>query len=58
MVAYAAGYVYGRSDNPNGRELETCLAALEGGGAALAFSSRAWPPPLPSSRSFALPVIM
>lgn len=37
--SYAAGYVYSRSDNPNRQALETCLAALEGGAAALAFSS-------------------
>jgi cystathionine gamma-synthase len=36
---YAAGFVYARSDNPNRRALEECLAGLEGGVAALAFSS-------------------
>ena len=36
---YQDGFVYGRSDNPNRRELEACLAALEGGAAALAFAS-------------------
>jgi cystathionine gamma-synthase len=36
---YPAGYVYGRSDNPNRRTLEACLAVLEGGAAACAFSS-------------------
>jgi cystathionine gamma-synthase len=36
---YAAGFVYARSDNPNRRALEECLAGLEGGSAALAFSS-------------------
>lgn len=37
--SYPAGFVYGRSDNPNRQALETCLAALEGGAAALAFAS-------------------
>lgn len=32
-------YIYGRVDNPNRRELETCLAALEGGETAIAFAS-------------------
>jgi cystathionine gamma-synthase len=36
---YHAGYVYGRSDNPNRRALEACLAMLEGGAAACVFSS-------------------
>lgn len=36
---YPAGFVYSRSDNPNRRTLEECLAGLEGGAAALAFSS-------------------
>jgi cystathionine gamma-synthase len=36
---YPAGFVYGRSDNPNRRALEECLAALEAGAAALAFAS-------------------
>jgi cystathionine gamma-synthase len=36
---YPAGFVYGRSDNPNRRAVEACLAALEGGEAALAFAS-------------------
>ena len=35
------GYIYGRSANPNREQLETCLAALEGGAAAIAFSSGA-----------------
>ena len=35
------GYIYGRSANPNREQLETCLAALEGGIAAIAFSSGA-----------------
>ena len=39
MVAMPWATSMGRSDNPNRRELETCLTALEGGGAALAFSS-------------------
>jgi cystathionine gamma-synthase len=37
--SYTDGFVYGRSDNPNRRALEECLAALEGGAMALAFSS-------------------
>ncbi|HEY1992267.1 MAG TPA: aminotransferase class I/II-fold pyridoxal phosphate-dependent enzyme [Gammaproteobacteria bacterium] len=36
-----AGYIYGRSANPNRDQLETCLAALEGGSSAIAFSSGA-----------------
>jgi cystathionine gamma-synthase len=36
---YPAGFVYARSDNPNRRAVEACLAALEGGAAALAFAS-------------------
>ena len=37
--AYPGGYVYTRSENPNRKALETCLAALEAGAAAAAFSS-------------------
>jgi len=33
------GYLYGRANNPNREALEEALAALEGGAAALAFSS-------------------
>jgi cystathionine gamma-synthase len=33
------GYIYSRSANPNREQLETCLAALEGGAAAMAFAS-------------------
>lgn len=33
------GYLYGRTNNPNRENLEKALAALEGGAAALAFSS-------------------
>jgi cystathionine gamma-synthase len=33
------GYIYGRSANPNREQLEACLAALEGGAAAMAFAS-------------------
>ena len=33
------GFIYARSDNPTRRELETSLAALEGGEAAIAFAS-------------------
>ena len=36
---YPGGFVYARSGNPNRRALEACLAALEGGAAAAAFSS-------------------
>lgn len=37
--SYRAGYVYSRDTNPNRAALERCLAALEGGAAALAFAS-------------------
>jgi cystathionine gamma-synthase len=33
------GYVYSRTDNPNRKALEECLAALEDGAAAVAFAS-------------------
>ncbi len=33
------GYIYNRTDNPNRKSLETLLATLENGAAALAFSS-------------------
>jgi len=36
---YPSGFSYSRDDNPNRRALEECLASLEGGGEALAFSS-------------------
>src|SRR5436190_19824071 len=36
---YPRGFSYSREDNPNRRALEECLAALEGGREALAFSS-------------------
>jgi len=36
---YPRGYSYSREDNPNRRELEECLAALESGTQALCFSS-------------------
>ena len=36
---YPLGYVYSRDNNPNRRALEQCLADLEGGTQALAFSS-------------------
>ena len=36
---YPTGFSYSREDNPNRRALEECLAALEGGTEALAFSS-------------------
>ena len=37
--SYPRGYSYSRSANPNREALEKCLAALEGGAAATAFSS-------------------
>ena len=37
--SYRAGFVYSRYTNPNRSALERCLAALEGGAAAAAFSS-------------------
>jgi cystathionine gamma-synthase len=37
--SYPRGYVYSRTNNPNREALEKCLAALEGGAAAAAFSS-------------------
>ncbi len=37
--SYPSGYDYTRSGNPNREALETCLADLEGGAAAAAFSS-------------------
>lgn len=37
--SYRAGYVYSRETNPNRAALEQCLAALEGGAGAAAFSS-------------------
>ncbi len=37
--SYPQGFSYGRENNPNREALEKCLAALEGGAAALAFSS-------------------
>lgn len=36
---YPRGYVYSRDNNPNRRALEQCLADLEGGAEAIAFSS-------------------
>lgn len=36
---YPLGFSYSRDDNPNRRQLEQCVAALEGGKEALAFSS-------------------
>ena len=36
---YSRGFVYSRTDNPNRRDLEECLALLEGGAEAAAFSS-------------------
>jgi cystathionine gamma-synthase len=38
---HAAGYFYARHGNPNRAALEACMAALEGGAAAAAFSSGA-----------------
>jgi len=37
--SYPRGYIYTRTANPNRSALEKCLAALEGGAAAAAFSS-------------------
>lgn len=37
--SYRQGLVYGRTANPNRTQLETAVAALEGGGAAAAFAS-------------------
>jgi cystathionine gamma-synthase len=36
---YSRGFEYIRDDNPNRRSLETCMAALEGGSAAIAYPS-------------------
>jgi len=36
---FPGGYIYARDANPNRRALESCLAQLEAGGAAAAFSS-------------------
>ena len=37
--SFPHGYIYARSNNPNRKALETCLAALEGGACAAAFAS-------------------
>ncbi len=37
--SYPRGFIYSRTDNPNRRSLEQCLAALEGGADAAAFAS-------------------
>lgn len=37
--SFSRGFEYSRDDNPNRRALEICLAALEGGSAAVAFPS-------------------
>lgn len=37
--SFPGGHIYARSSNPNRQELESCLAQLEGGAAAAAFSS-------------------
>jgi cystathionine gamma-synthase len=37
--SYRKGYVYSRTANPNRTQLESAVAALEGGGAAAAFAS-------------------
>jgi len=37
--SYSRGYIYGRSDNPNRHALETALAKLEAGTAAISFGS-------------------
>ena len=36
---YPRGFTYSRTENPNRGQLEACLAALEGGSEAIAFSS-------------------
>ena len=36
---FSRGFEYSRDDNPNRRSLETCLAELEGGASAVAYSS-------------------
>lgn len=36
---FSRGYSYSRADNPGRRDLESCLAALEGGGDAVSYSS-------------------
>jgi cystathionine gamma-synthase len=38
-LSYRGGHLYSRYSNPNRLSLETCLAELEGGGAAACFSS-------------------
>ena len=37
--SFPGGFIYSRSGNPNRQSLEACLAQLEGGAAAAAFSS-------------------
>ncbi len=37
--SYPGGFMYSRNDNPNRRQFETTMAALEGGAAAAAFAS-------------------
>lgn len=37
--SYPQGYTYSRDNNPNRQALESCLAHLEGGSAAIAFAS-------------------
>ena len=37
--SFPHGYIYSRTNNPNRKALETCLAALEGGAGAAAFAS-------------------
>lgn len=36
---FSRGYSYSRADNPSRRDVERCIAALEGGGDAVAYSS-------------------
>src|SRR5688500_5558166 len=38
-LAFRGGHLYARYSNPNRLSLETCLAQLEGGGAAACFAS-------------------
>ena len=49
--SYPGGFIYSRGDNPNRQALEACLAQLEGGAAAAAFSSARRPPSRSCSRS-------
>src|SRR5438046_1733672 len=37
--SFPHGFSYARADNPNRKQLEECMASLEGGAAGVAFSS-------------------